>query len=87
MTDGSTRRVQFVPATPTASSANFTVKSIGEVREAKFPFAGAWRRLQAEYRLNDDNTTVDLVEIGSIVSDPSPTADRSGYRELTQAAP
>lgn len=95
LTDGSTRRVRFVPGIPTTSSANFTIKSIGEVREGAFPFS-MWRRLQAEYRLNDDDTNVsNLQEVGSIVTDGNlvvapavPAADeRPGYRELPQQTP
>jgi hypothetical protein len=32
------------------SRADFTVKSVGEVREGTFPFI-QWRRIQAEYRI------------------------------------
>lgn len=90
MTDGpppSIRRVRFVPGAPTASSASFTIKSVGEVRKGMFPFS-AWRRIQAEYRLDDDDTSVSsLQEVGSIASDQSPVVDRPGYRELNQRQP
>ena len=91
MTDGSTRRVRFLPATPIASSANFTVKSIGEVRQGVFPFS-VWRRIQTEYKLN---TSASLQDIGNITTDTTllvPTAvaaadERPGYRELSQRTP
>ena len=91
MTDGSTRRVRFLPANTAASSANFTIKSVGEVRQGVFPFS-VWRRLQAEYRLNPSTS---LQDIGNITTDttltistavPS-TDERPGYRELLQKTP
>ena len=94
MTDGSVRRVRFVPLNPTTSTANFTMKSLGRVRKGPFPF-GVWRRLQAEYRLNDDDVTMDFQEVGNVTSDtalllaPSAPASeqRPGYAELSQASP
>ena len=92
MTDGSVRRVRFLPATPTASSASFTIKSVGEVRKGAFPFS-VWRRLQAEYRLNDSDTNVsDLQEVGKITADLALPAlpsneQRPGYLELSQKQP
>ena len=87
MTDGSTRRARFVPANPTQSSANFTIKAVGEVRRGQLPFP-VWRRLQAEYRLNDDDVSItDLQEIATISSDPSPVSDRPGWQELKQRQP
>ena len=90
----STRRARFVIGTPTASSASFTIKSIGEVRSSSFPFT-TWRRLQAEYRLNDADTNVsDLQELGKITTDtalliapPVPADERPGYKELAQKQP
>jgi len=95
MSDGSTRRARYVPGSPLTSSASFTVKSVGEVRQGPFPFS-VWRRLQAEYRLNDDDANVsNLQEIGNITSDTalliSPAApvasQRPGYQELNQRSP
>ena len=85
MSDGSARRARFLPATPLNSSASFTVKSVGEVRKGVFPFK-MWRRVQAEYRLNSADVT-NFQLVGSIASDPSPVADRPGYRELNQKQP
>jgi len=95
MTDLSVRTVRFLPASPTESSANFTVKSTGEVRAAPLPFVVS-RRLQAEYRLNDDDLTVtNFSEVGSILSDaglqraaPAPVGDqRPGYHEIPVQQP
>ncbi len=93
MTDGSSRRVRFVPADPASSTANFTIKSVGEVRKGVFPFS-TWRRLQAEYRLNEADPG-DLQQPGNITSDDAlllapatPVEDRRpGYHELTQRSP
>ena len=74
------------PTALTGRSGSFTVKSAGEVRRGRFPFT-VWRRLQAEYRLNDADTATDRQEVGTIESDPSPVASRSGYRELTWKTP
>ena len=90
----STRRARFVVGNHTASSASFTIKSIGEVRSNSFPFT-VWRRLQAEYRLNDADTNVsDLQELGKITTDtalliapPVPADERPGYKELAQRQP
>ena len=91
MSDTSVRRVRFVPGAPNTSSASFTVTSSGGVRSSSFPFV-MWRRVQAEYRLNDQDTTVsNLQEPGRIASDTallldvaSPVNDRRpGYKELT----
>lgn len=89
----STRRVRFLPTNPTASSANFTVKAVGEVRKGAFPFR-VWRRLQAEYRVNPADPS-NLQAAGRITTDaallvnpPVPTANqRPGQKELTQQAP
>lgn len=94
MTDNSVRRVRFLPATPLASSVNFTVKSVGEVRKGPFPFQ-SWRRLQAEYRLDDADATPSLNGVGNITTDTalltSPSAplaeQRPGYQELSQKQP
>ncbi len=87
LSDGSIRRARFLPANPTGSSASFTIKAVGEVRRGQFPFV-AWRRLQAEYRLNDADPNVsNLQEIGRIASDPSPVGERPGFRELSRKQP
>jgi len=99
----SVRRVRFIPtlASPPqdarTSSANFTIKSVGEVRQGVFPFS-VWRRIQAEYRLNDSDTNVSNLQDqpGKITTDGKlvvltpavPAADeRPGYRELNQKTP
>ncbi len=94
-TPASTRRARYLIGNGIGSSGSFTVKSIGEVRKGAFPFT-VWRRLQAEYRLNHDDTNVtNLQEIGNLTADPTlwiapaaPIADqRPGYKELTQRSP
>lgn len=90
MSDGSVRRVRFLPSNTAASSANFTIKSYGEVRQGVFPFT-VWRRLQAEYRMNPADPS-NLQAVGRLTTDaallvnpPVPTAyQRPGYKELTQ---
>ncbi|MBI3010069.1 MAG: hypothetical protein HYY57_03685, partial [Candidatus Omnitrophica bacterium] len=95
MSDGSIRRARYVPDPRTASSASFTIKAVGEVRRGAFPFT-TWRRLQAEYRLNDNDTNVNnLQEIGNITTDTAlqlnpaaPAANqRPGLQELSQRQP
>lgn len=86
----SIRRARYIPSVPpvfpSGSSGSFTIKSVGEVRRGGLPFV-AWRRLQVEYRLNDDDASVSLQDIGNITSDPSPEAGRPGYHELTWKTP
>ena len=67
-------------------SGSFTVKSVGEVRKGAFPFS-VWRRVQAEYRLNDADGVTDRQEIGTITTDPSPAANRPGFKELGWRTP
>jgi len=67
-------------------SGSFTVKSAGEIRRAPAPFT-VWRRLQAEYRMNDDDGTTNIQEIGNLTSDPNAAAGRPGYHELTWKTP
>lgn len=84
LSDGSIRRTHYEP-TVANRSADFTIRSRGEVRKGAFPFP-VWRRLQAEYR------------VCSGVTDPKDCNDadeesalRSGalrsYQELTQQTP
>ncbi len=94
MADDSVRRVRFRPSAPLRSSASFTIKSLGEVRRGAFPFM-MWRRVQAEYRLNDADAVVGLQEPGRITSDAAlllppaaPAAEqRPGYKELSVREP
>ena len=65
-------------------TADFTVKSRGEVRKGPFPFV-AWRRIQAEYRVcaattataDCDSDSQEREKWGRLVS----------YAEMTQQTP
>ena len=87
MSDNTIRVARYTPAV-TTRSGSFTIKAVGEVREGSFPFV-ARRRLQAEYRLNQTNST-DIQQPGNITTDTgllltppvAPADERPGYKEL-----
>ncbi len=61
LSDGTSRTARYEPAFA-GRSADFTIKSVGEVRRGAFPFAPfpltPWRRLQAEHRICAEVTAV-----------------------------
>ena len=83
MTDGSQRLNHYESAIGNRW-ADFTVKSVGEVRKGLFPFL-TWRRLQAEYRICSgvassaacDTESEERTAVGALMS----------YQELTQKSP
>lgn len=72
MSDGTVRTSHWDRAIPANRSADFTIKSVGEVRKGPFPFV-TWRRLQAEYRLS-----------GAAITS---TGNLLAYQELTTKSP
>ncbi len=83
MSDASTRSSRYEPGISNRS-ADFTIRSIGEVRKGAFPFV-LWRRLQAEYRAcatisatnQCDSDAEERTGIGRLLS----------YRELATKSP
>ena len=83
LSDGTVRTAHYEPLVR-SRSADFTIKSVGEVRKGAFPFV-TWRRIQTEYRLCNaaalasqcDSTSEELTAAGAL----------SGYRELVSKSP
>ncbi len=81
--DASIRTAHYTQQTSTRS-ADFTIKSVGQVQKGAFPFV-TWRRIQAEYRIcgsatvptNCDTSPEELTNTGKLLT----------YRELTQKSP
>jgi hypothetical protein len=80
----SVRRARYDDANPLASSAEFTVKSVGEARRSAFPFS-VWRRLSAEYRICAEVTQVP--DCNSVREEREERGRLLAYRELTGKTP
>lgn len=85
LSDTTERTSRYVPSTPEESWADFTLRSIGEVRRGAFPFP-MWRRLRVEYRVcanpgdifdNCNSLGEEQTRIGAIVA----------YEELSSQTP
>ncbi|MDP3704237.1 MAG: hypothetical protein Q8R78_07610 [Candidatus Omnitrophota bacterium] len=85
LSDGSERTSRYVPTNPDQSWADFTLRSIGEVRRGAFPFS-VWRRLRVEYRIcaqssdiggNCNSEGEERTRVGAIIA----------YEELSNQTP
>ena len=83
MTDGSERVSHWDRLSNPDRSADFTLRSVGEVRRGAFPFV-LWRRLKAEYRIC--RSVVDA-NCNSRVEEEQEEGKLIGYGELTMLSP
>ncbi|MBI4003443.1 MAG: hypothetical protein HY353_00305, partial [Candidatus Omnitrophica bacterium] len=85
LSDSGERTSRYVPPNPDQSWADFTLRSVGEVRRGAFPFS-VWRRLRVEYRV--------CAQSGDIGEDCSSAGDEQrnegaivAYEELNSQTP
>ncbi len=73
LADQSSRAAHYAAGDPSARSAEFTIRSTGEVRQEVFP-GGVWRRFQMDYRMSSASS---VTQPGALTA----------FRELSQQTP